>query len=93
MLGNSKCGLGNYRARNVTLCANGNRAVHGVYVWFLVRLDKYSEMRKINPVAKVMLQNRRRTQVVPDKKKYNRKKDKADANQNRSNEELENPKG
>ena len=31
---------------------------------------------KINPVAQAMLQSRRRTQVVPDKKKYNRKKDK-----------------
>ena len=89
MFGNSKCGLGNYRARNVTLCANGNGAVHGVYVWFLVRLDKYSEMRKINPVAKVMLQNRRRTQVVPDKKKYNRKKDKDNANKNRKDENTQ----
>ena len=36
----------------------------------------------INPVAKALLQsNRRRSQVVPDKKKYNRKKDKHDANQ------------
>ena len=89
MLGNSKCGLGNYRARNVTLCANGNGAVHGVYVWFLVRLDKYSEMRKINPVAKAMLQSRRRTTVVPDKKKYNRKKDKDNANKNRKDENTQ----
>jgi len=86
LFGNSKCRLGNYCARNVALCANGNGAVHGIYVWFLVRLDKYSEMRKINPVAKVMLQNRRRTQVVPDKRKYNRKKDKDNANKNRKDE-------
>ena len=31
-------------------------------------------IRKINPVAKAMLESRRRTQVVPSKKKYNRKK-------------------
>jgi len=49
---------------------------------------------RINPIAKAMLQtNRRRSQVVPDKTKYNRKKEKDLANQNRSNEELENPKG
>jgi hypothetical protein len=48
----------------------------------------------VNPIAKAMLQtNRRRSQVVPDKTKYNRKKEKDLANQNRSNEELENPKG
>ena len=42
----------------------------------------------INPVAKALLQsNRKRTQVVPDKKKYNRKKDKHDANQARQHEE------
>tara|TARA_S200002703_G_scaffold153508_1_gene155181 strand:- start:660 stop:806 length:147 start_codon:yes stop_codon:yes gene_type:complete len=45
-------------------------------------------MRKINPVAKALLvTNRRRPQAVPDKTKYNRKKDKNDANQNRKNEE------
>lgn len=33
-------------------------------------------LRRVNPVAKVLLQNRRRTQVVPNKKKYDRKKDK-----------------
>ena len=44
--------------------------------------------KTINPVAKALLQsNRRRHQVVPDKTKYNRKKDKNDANQNRKNEE------
>lgn len=33
----------------------------------------------INPIAKAMLQSRRRTQAVPDKTKYNRKKDKENA--------------
>ena len=33
-------------------------------------------IRKINPIAKAMLESRRRTQVVPSKKKYNRKKEK-----------------
>lgn len=31
---------------------------------------------RVNPVAKAMMQSRRRTQVVPNKKKYNRKRDK-----------------
>jgi len=30
---------------------------------------------KINPVAKALLQSRRRTQYLPDKKKYNRNRD------------------
>jgi hypothetical protein len=47
----------------------------------------------VNPVARALAQNRRRTQAVPDKTKYNRKKDKDNANQNRSNEEPEDPKG
>jgi hypothetical protein len=48
----------------------------------------------VNPIARALLQtNRRRPQAVPDKTKYNRKKEKDLANQNRSNEELENPKG
>lgn len=48
----------------------------------------------VNPVAKALLQtNRRRSQVVPDKKKYNRNKDKDNANQSRSNEEPKDPKG
>ena len=35
----------------------------------------------INPVAKALLQsNRKRSQVVPDKKKYNRKKEQDRAN-------------
>ena len=38
-------------------------------------------IRRINPVARIMAQNRRRTatQTVPNKKKYNRKKDKYNA--------------
>lgn len=41
----------------------------------------------INPVAKALLQgNRRRSQVVPDKKKHNKKKDRQDANQNHTYE-------
>jgi hypothetical protein len=48
----------------------------------------------VNPIAKALLQtDRRRSQVVPDKTKYNRKKDKHNANQNRSNEEHKNHKG
>ena len=38
-------------------------------------------IKPINPVAKAVAQSRRRTQTVPDKTKYNRKKDKQDANQ------------
>lgn len=35
-------------------------------------------IKPVNPVARIMAQNRRRTatQVVPNKKQYNRKKDK-----------------
>ena len=48
----------------------------------------------VNPIARAMLQtNRRRSQVVPDKTKYNRKKEKDLANQNRKDEEHEDPKG
>ena len=38
-------------------------------------------IRRINPVARIMAQNRRRTatQTVPNKKKYNRKKEQKDA--------------
>ena len=49
-------------------------------------------MRKpINPVAKAMALSRRRTatKTVPDKTKYNRKKDKHYANQTRKNEITE----
>ena len=45
-------------------------------------------IRRINPVAKALALSRRKTstQVVPDKKKYNRKKDKDNANKNRKDE-------
>ena len=44
-------------------------------------------VKKINPVARALSQSRRRTAIVPDKTKYNRKKDKqTDANQNHINE-------
>ena len=45
-------------------------------------------IRRINPGARIMAQNRRRTatQTVPNKKKYNRKKDKYNANKARENE-------
>ena len=45
-------------------------------------------IRRINPVAKALALSRRKTstQVVPDKKKYNRKKDKQDENKNRKDE-------
>jgi len=45
-------------------------------------------IRRINPIAKVMAESRRRTstKVVPDKKKYNRKKDKYNANKARKDE-------
>lgn len=45
-------------------------------------------IRRINPIAKVMAESRRRTstKVVPDKKKYNRKKDKDNANKAGKNE-------
>lgn len=46
----------------------------------------------VNPIAKAMLQRRRAAQVVPDKTKYNRKKDKDNANKSGSNEEHQNPK-
>ena len=44
-------------------------------------------IKPINPVAKALLQSRRRTQQVPDKTKYNRKKDKQDAKQAGKHEE------
>lgn len=43
----------------------------------------------VNPVARNMLQRRRAAQVVPDKTKYNRKKEKDNANKSRSNEKSE----
>lgn len=43
-------------------------------------------IKPINPVAKALAQSRRRALVVPDKTKYNRKKDKHDANKNYTDE-------
>lgn len=43
----------------------------------------------VNPVARAMALSRRRSQVVPDKTKYNRKKGKDNANKARSNEKSE----
>ena len=43
-------------------------------------------VRPVNPVAKAMAQNRRRQQVVPNKKRYDRKKDKNYADTIRENE-------
>lgn len=51
-------------------------------------LDKVNQVRKINPIAKSMLQtHRRRASVVPDKTKYNRKKD-ANHEKNRHGTDL-----
>ena len=43
-------------------------------------------IRPINPVAKAVAQSRRRATIVPDKTKYNRKKDKDNANKSRKDE-------
>jgi hypothetical protein len=43
-------------------------------------------IRPVNPVAKAMAQNRRRQLVVPNKKRYDRKKDKNYADTIRENE-------
>ena len=43
-------------------------------------------IKRINPVAKAMAHNRKRKQIVPNKKKYNRKKDKYNANKARKDE-------
>ena len=61
------------------------------YIYYLDILDKSDvglteitmRIKPINPVAKAVAQSRRRTTVVPDKTKYNRKKDKDDANKTR----------
>ena len=45
-------------------------------------------IRKVNPIAKAMMQNRRRTQVVPDRKKYNRKKEKGNGFEQEFRENL-----
>ena len=49
-------------------------------------------IRKINPIAKAMLESRRRTQVVPSKKTYNRKKEKNYADSVRENSSKEETK-
>jgi len=38
------------------------------------------KIKRVNPVAKAVAVSRRRTQVVPDKTKYNRNKDKEQTN-------------
>ena len=43
-------------------------------------------IKPVNPVAKAMAHNRRRQQVVPNKKRYDRKKDKSYADTIRENE-------
>jgi hypothetical protein len=40
-------------------------------------------IRRINPVARALLQSRRRTSTVPDRKKYNKKKERQDAKRER----------
>ena len=40
-------------------------------------------IKPINPVAKALAQSRRRASVVPDKKKYNRKKEQDRENKTR----------
>tara|TARA_R100000742_G_C4167722_1_gene7093 strand:- start:333 stop:479 length:147 start_codon:yes stop_codon:yes gene_type:complete len=37
---------------------------------------KITRPRLINPIAQAMLRNRKAKQIVPNKKKYNRKRDK-----------------
>ena len=44
-----------------------------------------SRVTRINPIARTMLQQRRRQQFVPDKTKYDRKKDKQDADKYQQN--------
>jgi len=43
-------------------------------------------IRPINPVARAVAQSRRRTTVVPDKTKYNRKKEQDRENKARKND-------
>lgn len=42
-------------------------------------------IRRINPVARALLQSRRRTSTVPDRKKYNKKKERQNENRERRN--------
>jgi len=81
-------GFGYYRTRTSALCTSRDRFICGLPIRVRLFLDKHSEMRKINPIARALLvTNRRRPQTVPDKKKYNRKKDKDNANKSYTNEE------
>ena len=81
-------GFSYHRARTSGLCTSRDRVVCGLPIWVRLFLDKHSEMRKINPIARALLvTNRRRPQVMSDKKKYNRKKDKDNASKNYTNEE------
>ena len=43
-------------------------------------------IKPINPVARAVAQSRRRASVVPDKTKYNRNKDKDNANKSGKDE-------
>jgi len=52
------------------------------------RTKEIHMIRKVNPIAKALLQSRKRTQVVPDKKKYNRKKHKEKFNAETRNRDL-----
>ena len=58
----------------------------GRYFWTMQMINR------INPVAKALAMSRRKsaTRVVPDKKKYNRKKDKDNANKTGKDESTEN---
>tara|TARA_B100001123_G_C14673979_1_gene774658 strand:- start:423 stop:578 length:156 start_codon:yes stop_codon:yes gene_type:complete len=49
-------------------------------------------IRRVNPIAKAMMESRRRTQVVPSKKIYNRKKEKNYADTVRENTEQKETK-
>ena len=51
-----------------------------------IGVDMIHRSNIINPVAKAMALSRRRSQVVPNKKKYNRKKEKANANKHQESE-------
>tara|TARA_R100001594_G_scaffold67712_2_gene102004 strand:- start:1761 stop:1916 length:156 start_codon:yes stop_codon:yes gene_type:complete len=49
-------------------------------------------IRKVNPIAKAMMEARRRAHVIPSKKKYNRKKEKNYAESIRENTEQKETK-
>ena len=60
--------------------------IAGLYARIGMQKSVYPEelfnVGKINPVARAMFQSRRRTQSVPDKKKYDRKRDKKNVEKN-----------